>query len=109
MARLKKEASDKTKLRRMKKELDAANVAMAKLRGEVAALAIRLDEARRRTIPLGPGGSGGSLNFLPAYASQMESRRPYTAHQGADGRVAAAYGDVEVVIHAFGRVVRHEE
>lgn len=73
-------------------------------RTEKRALEVRLDEARRRTVPM--AGGDGSVNFLPLGVRSVEVRRPHERHYGANGQAIDVYGEVEATILCWGRVVQ---
>lgn len=52
---------------------------------QIKELEIQLNEARRRTLPLGPMGQGGDINFLPLFVEKVETKRDMREIYSADG------------------------
>lgn len=104
---MKRQPSEKAQIRKLKKEVAELEESVLSKTSSIQSLEAHLQEARRRTIPFLHGG--GSLNFLPAFVSNVERRQDSRQWRGLDGSVGVAYGEVEVLIHAFGKVVEHKE
>lgn len=70
----------------------------------IADLEVQLTEARRRTIPIGPNGQNGELNFMPLYIEKVEMTARLHEITSAHGREVVS-GRAEAVIHAVGDVL----
>lgn len=121
MTSLAKRDSEKIKklqavLRRERKELRAKAVELTRAvterdqyKMQMGVLHVQLAEARRRTVPLGPDGRGGTYNFLPEYISEVKVRQDSEDHVAMDGSLFTTTGPREAVLHCFGEVVHHKK
>lgn len=67
---------------------------------------IQLDEARRRTLPIGAGsGPDSEMNFLPLWVESVEMRHEFSDVQSMSGPYKIARGPATAIIHARGDVV----
>lgn len=70
---------------------------------EIEQLKIRLQEARRRTVPM---AGGGDLNFLPLNITRVETHHPLLEIESSSGaRTAYVSGKAYAIITADGDVV----
>lgn len=101
---LPKKPSDKTTIRRLRKELRNASIDVAKWMTRANQYEAQLLEARRRTAAI---RGGGSLNFLPLAITSINRKQPIRTAQSADGSMYEIVGNAEVTIVVNGDVVQH--
>jgi hypothetical protein len=95
----------KAEVRELRRRLKDAEKYLAQKDEDLLAYSHRLEEARRRTVPLMHGG--GELNFLPlAVVSYKVWRDDETAH-GSDGSMIQIYGAVRATVECRGDMVSH--
>lgn len=95
----------RAEVRRLQKSLAEAERYLAQKDADLLAYSHRLEEARRRTVPLISGG--GELNFLPLGVVSYKLWRDNESAHGCDGTIIQIYGAVRATIECRGDMVSH--
>lgn len=91
--------------------IDRLQMQISQLQRESAMHYERLNEARRRTVPMSSHGMP-EFNFLPGFITQVDFHRDTKQFQGYDGITRQAAGMATVTIQCEGEVIaipRHPE
>jgi hypothetical protein len=68
-------------------------------------LEIQLGEARRRTIPMGPGQFADEINFLPSYIESVDFKNDVREMQTLSGFRSIIGVSHRAIIHCIGEIV----
>lgn len=78
---------------------------ITRLAAQIKELETQLNEARRRTLPLGLHGSGGEANFLPSHIEKVETKVDICEVRSGSGARDYATSRSHAVIHVVGDIV----